>query len=92
MENKQKEALYDGQAETEEFKNDLRTVLASPQGRRFLRRLLLSCHLFEAIPISDKASFAWYEGQRDLGLVLYHQIASLGQNHMNQLFTEENHA
>ncbi len=69
--------------------SDLLAVLGTPQGRRFIRRIFRACGVFEAMPVGDQNLYAWHEGRRSIGLVLYHRIFALGANFTNQLLTED---
>lgn len=71
------------------MKSDLLSVLATPQGRRFLRRLFRSCGVFDYTPIGDSALYAWHEGRRSIGLIVYHSVFELGANFINQLIMED---
>lgn len=71
------------------MKSDLLAVLSTPQGRRFLRRLFRSCGVFDYIPITDQSLYAWHEGRRSIGLIVYHSVFELGANFINQLLTED---
>ena len=71
------------------MKSDLLALLNTPQGRRFLRRMLRACGVFDYIPVGDAALYAWHEGRRSVGLIIYHQVFELGANFINQLLGED---
>lgn len=52
---------------------DLRAVLASPGGRRFLWRLLNECHVFDSIWTAS-AQIHYFAGQQDVGHFLQREI------------------
>ena len=57
---------------------DLRIVLASPQGRRFLWRMLTAAGVFRLSFVSgDAESTAFNEGRRSLGLMLMADLHAL---------------
>ena len=60
--------------EAEQAKADLRFVLASPQGRRVLWRMLGRTHLFESGWSPDPAAVHFAAGERNVGLWLMHEI------------------
>lgn len=70
-------------------KSDLLTVLSSVQGRRFVRRIFRTCHVFDSIPVGEANLHAWHEGRRSVGLIVYHQVFGLGANFINQLLSED---
>lgn len=71
------------------MKSDLLAVLGTAQGRRLLRRVFRTCGVFDYMPVGDAALYAWHEGRRSVGLVLYHQVFALGANFINQLLGED---
>lgn len=71
------------------MKSDLLTVLGTAQGRRLVRRMFRACGVFDYMPVGDAALYAWHEGRRSVGLILYHQVFGLGANFINQLLGED---
>lgn len=53
--------------------NDVEFVLSTPQGRRFLWRLLGVCHVFKTSFTGNSTTF-FNEGKRDIGLRLLADI------------------
>jgi len=49
---------------------DLRIVMQNPSGRRFLWRLLFTCHLYTTSFAYDPNRTAFNEGERNIGLQL----------------------
>lgn len=74
-----------GQFRQEQFQSDLLHLTQSVQGRRFLRQLLVMTGVFEEIPIGNAAYYAYLEGRRSLGLMLYHRLYELGINYLVQI-------
>lgn len=94
LQNEENELTGYGQAEQngprglfrqEQFQADLLHITQSVQGRRFLRQLLLMTGVFEEIPIGNAAYYAYLEGRRSLGLMLYHRLYALGINYLAQI-------
>ena len=71
------------------MQSDLLSVLGTVQGRRLVRRMFRACGVFDYMPVGDAALYAWHEGRRSVGLVLYHQVFALGANFINQLLGED---
>lgn len=69
----------------EQFQSDLLHLTQSAQGRRFLKQLLLITGVFEEIPIGNAAYYAYLEGKRSLGLMLYHRLYALGAGYLMQI-------
>lgn len=55
---------------------DLQTLLAMPEGRRFLKRLIFNtCHLFDGVGYCANGSQMYYNsGSRSVGLNIKEQI------------------
>jgi len=53
--------------------NDLRFILASPQGQRFVWKLLQSCGVFKSSFTGSSETF-FLEGQRNIGLKLISEV------------------
>lgn len=87
--NKQYRSVHNILDDPNIMKSDLLSVLASPQGRRFLRRIFRACGVFDYTPIGDTALYAWHEGRRSIGLIVYHSVFELGANFINQLLIED---
>lgn len=73
------------QIEHDELQKDLQFLLETPQGKRFFKALLQSTYVFESMPINNKEWYAWYEGRRSIGLMLYHRVLALGIHYLNQI-------
>ncbi len=76
---------HKGQFKQEQFQSDLLYIAQSVQGRRFLGQLLMMTGVFEEIPIGNAAYYAYLEGKRSLGLMLYHRLYALGINYLAQI-------
>lgn len=59
---------------------DLKTVLASPPGRRFMWRLLSKCGLFESTFNTETAIASYLSGQQDFGHFLMSEIVEADPN------------
>jgi len=53
--------------ESREFKNDLRQVLTTPQGRRVIFALLEDCHVFESVFSTDALVMSFKAGEQNIG-------------------------
>lgn len=76
-----------------QFQADLLFIAKSEQGRRFLKDLLLAAGVFAEIPVANPNLYAYYEGRRSLGLMLYHRLYALGSkngaNYLMQIQEQE---
>lgn len=77
------------QIEHNELQKDLQFLLESPQGKRFIKALFQSTYVFESMPIGNKEWYAWHEGRRSIGLMLYHRVLALGINYLMPLQGED---
>ncbi len=53
---------------------DVRVLLAIPEGRRFIWRYLTECHMYESSLSRDPLAMAAMEGERNIGLKLHADI------------------
>lgn len=67
--------------------NDLRYLLASPQGRRFLWRVMARCKTFESI-WEPSAKIHFNAGQQDLGHFVMAEIVAADENAFLQMMKE----
>lgn len=77
------------QLKQEQFQADLLHITQSVQGRRFLKRLLYETGVFAEIPVANANVYAYLEGKRSLGLMLYHRLYALGANCLIQIQEQE---
>lgn len=77
------------QIRQEQFQADLLHITQSVQGRRFLKRFLHETGIFAEIPIANANVYAYLEGKRSLGLMLYHRLYALGANCLIQIQEQE---
>jgi len=68
---------------------DLAAVLARPEGRRVLRRLLDQSGLFAPPFLADPLALAYREGGRALGLVLIQMITAAAPERLAGLLLPE---
>jgi len=69
--------------------DDLAAVLARPEGRRVLRRLLDRSGLFAASLTADPLLLAYREGGRALGLALLERIAAVAPDRLAAVLRPE---
>ncbi len=72
-----------------QFQADLQFIIQSEQGRRFLKDLLLAAGVFQEIPVANPHLYAYLEGKRSLGLMLYHRLYALGAKYLIQIQEQE---
>lgn len=72
-----------------QFQADLLFIAQSEQGRRFLKDLLLAAGVFAEIPVANPNLYAYFEGRRSLGLMLYHRLYALGAKYLIQIQEQE---
>lgn len=56
--------------------DDIRAVLALPEGRRLVWRLLEHCKVFESTFTSNGSQFAFNEGARNVGLFMLAEVTA----------------
>lgn len=69
-------------------RDDLRAVLALPEGRRVLRRLLKRADPFASSFASDAGLMAFKEGHRNMGLMLVSMIADADAKALAEVLVE----
>ena len=67
---------------------DLRYVLSTPAGRRFLWRLLCECRLFSTVSHTEPLEMSRLSGRRDYGLWLLDELAAADNNAFLKLIQE----
>lgn len=72
-----------------QIQNDLLSLAKTPQGRRFLKYLLEAAGVFESMPVANQAMYAYCEGRRSMGLMLYHRLYALGPQYLIQIQGEQ---
>lgn len=77
------------QLKQEQLQADLLHISQSVQGRRFLKELLWETGVFAEIPVGNANVYAYLEGKRSLGLMLYHRLYALGANYLIQIQEQE---
>jgi hypothetical protein len=75
-------------SKADEARDDLRAVVALPQGRRVLRRLLEKTAPFASSFDSDPAVMAFREGHRNMGLILVAMLAEVDGQALAALLVE----
>lgn len=88
------EANQEAEAEEQRLKalqeaDDLRSVLATEQGRRFMWRLLTQTGVFKSTFTGDNETF-FLEGQRNIGLFLLQDIMGLCPERFTEMMENEN--
>jgi hypothetical protein len=68
--------------------DDLRRVAATPEGRRFLWRLLGRAGIFRLSFVGDAAGTAFREGERNMGLWVLNDLLSLCPERFRQMMDE----
>ena len=71
--------------------NDLRVVLSTGEGRRFIWRLLAHCKVFGSI-WSQSAAIHYYAGKQDVGHFVWAEIAAANEDAIFQMMTESRKA
>ncbi len=62
--------------------NDLRTVVMSPAGRRYIKKMLGDCYMYRTTYDKSNSKFAQNEGMRIQGLKIFEDLASLVDRRM----------
>lgn len=65
-----------------QWQHDLQFLAESVQGRRFLKYLLDFAGIFDAMPVGSKDIYAYYEGRRSMGLMLYHGLYGINPRYL----------
>jgi hypothetical protein len=65
--------------------SDFKAVIDTPQGRRFVRRLLGECGVHQSSMHTDALTMAYKEGRRSLGLWLQALFADLPDQYLKML-------
>ena len=68
--------------------NDIRAVLSTNAGRRFVWKLLERCKAFGSIYDSDSKFMAYLSGQQDLGHYIMAEITETDENLLFKLMKE----
>lgn len=89
LQDEQAEQARQEQLKQEQFEADLLHITQSVQGRRFLKQLLYETGVFAEIPVGNANIYAYLEGKRSLGLMLYHRLYALGANTLIQIQEQE---
>ena len=74
-----------------ELRDDLNTILSTPEGKRFFKVLLKECHVTKPVFHSDQNKLRESEGRRRLAMSF---LSLLGQDDPHQLINiieQENH-
>lgn len=69
---------------------DFKTVIDTPAGRRFIRRVLAECGVHQSSFSSDPLNMAFREGKRSMGLWLQSLFIDCPDQYI-QLLKEESH-
>lgn len=66
-------------SEEEQRQNDLKAVVSTPEGKRFIASILADCGIYRSSFTGNSQTF-FNEGQRAAGLRLIHRIEELEGN------------
>lgn len=69
-------------------KNDLADLLALPQGRRFIHRLLMESRVFNSTFNNNTSVMCFNEGQRDIGLLFLNEVMDAKSSALMQMQNE----
>lgn len=83
------EYAENGEDADRRLQSDLLTLAKMPQGRRFLKHLLDTAGVFEPMPVNSQALYAYCEGRRSMGLMLYRRLYALGPQYIIQIQGEQ---
>lgn len=68
--------------------NDVRAVLATEEGRRFLWRLMGQCKVFESVKAGDDAMTNYNVGRQDIGHFVMAEVAEARPNALIEMMIE----
>lgn len=69
-------------------KNDLAAILALPEGRRFVHRLLVESKVFNSTFNNNTNVMCFNEGQRDIGLLFLNEVMDAKGSALMQMQNE----
>lgn len=69
-------------------REDLRAVLSTPEGRRFVRRVLSVCGMRDSTFNTNALSMAHLEGRRSVAVWLEGEVIDSGEDHYFRLLKE----
>ena len=69
-------------------REDLRAVISTPEGRRFVRRVLASCGMRESTFNTNALVMASNEGRRSVAVWLEGEVIDAGEDHYFRLLKE----
>ena len=73
----------------ERDRKDLKKILAMPEGRRFIWKVLSECGIYRGTFRSDSNLSAHLEGKRDIGLFILNEIL---KRNLDSFYTMQNEA
>lgn len=76
----------------EKEQNDLRWVMSTKQGRRFIHRLLSKAGIWQSSFNTNNAMMAFNEGRRNAGLELLSEITEACSERYTEMLTEQKEA
>lgn len=68
---------------------DMRVLMKTPSGRRFIWRVLSKCHMFHTTSHHDPTSMAIKSGERDVGLWVLGELTQADPNSYIALHSEQ---
>lgn len=89
-ENEQEARLNEAQIKKERNQelNDIRSMLKTPYGTRFLRRLMKEGRIFCSTYTGSESTY-FYEGQRNLALKFFGDVAEAAPEKLGELMIEK---
>ena len=75
--------------QTRQQNEDVAFVLSSPEGRRFYWRLLKRCGIFKSSYSSEEGRIFFYEGERNIGLMLLKDVNEIAPDAYLLMLKEE---
>lgn len=69
--------------------NDIRTLLSSASGRRFVWRLLEKCNTFASVYSQNPSDMSYLSGQQDLGHFIMSEVVTADEHLMFKLMKEQ---
>lgn len=74
--------FQDAERAERQLQNDLKSMADTVHGRRFLKYLLDCAGVFESMPVGSRDMYAYCEGRRSMGLMLYHRLQALDPQYL----------
>lgn len=67
--------------------NDVRAVLATEEGRRFIWRLMEQCKVFESVKATDDSTTLYNAGRQDVGHFVMTELVEARPNALIEMMT-----